>query len=110
MSDKEMFPCYYPEFQEVRESTTFWSDFSIADRFGHNAIRDTFKRAFNEWKGNYKYLTELVVVLNRKCWQHYGSGDETTSKLYKELYDKANDYGINNLKGEEGRFFFYVLD
>ena len=44
--------------------TTFWEDFSIADRFGLSAIQDTFKRAFEEWKNNYKYLTELILVLN----------------------------------------------
>ena len=42
--------------------TTFWEDFSIADRFGLSAIQDTFKRAFEEWKNNYKYLTELILV------------------------------------------------
>ena len=46
--------------------TTFWNDFSIADRFGLSAIQDTFNRAFKEWKENYKYLTELVLVLNHK--------------------------------------------
>ena len=30
--------------------TTFWDDFSIADRFGISAIKDTYKRAFEEWK------------------------------------------------------------
>lgn len=30
--------------------TTFWEDFSIAERFGLSAIQDTFKRAFKEWK------------------------------------------------------------
>ena len=30
--------------------TTFWEDFSIAERFGLSAIRDTFNRAFKEWK------------------------------------------------------------
>ena len=49
--------------------TTFWQDFSIADRFGVAAIKDTFTRAFNEWKHDYKYLTELVMVLNWKIWQ-----------------------------------------
>ena len=52
--------------------TTFWEDFSIADRFGLSAIQDTFKRAFEEWKNNYKYLTELILVLNHKIWQYYG--------------------------------------
>ena len=28
--------------------TTFWNDFSIADRFGLSAIQDTFNRAFEE--------------------------------------------------------------
>lgn len=28
--------------------TTFWSDLSIADRFGLPAVRDTFRRAFEE--------------------------------------------------------------
>ena len=42
--------------------TTFWSDFSIADRFGAAAVRDTFERAMKEWKCNHIYLTELVMV------------------------------------------------
>ena len=30
--------------------TTFWEDFSIAERFGLSAIQDTFNRSFKEWK------------------------------------------------------------
>lgn len=30
--------------------TTFWEDFSIAERFVLSAIQDTFNRAFKEWK------------------------------------------------------------
>ena len=56
--------------------TTFWEDFSIADRFGVTAIKDTFTRAFNEWKHDYKYLTELVMVLNWKLWHFYSKGNE----------------------------------
>ena len=51
--------------------TTFWEDFTIADFFGVKAIQDTFDRAFGEWKKDYKYLTELILVLNHKIWQHY---------------------------------------
>ena len=32
--------------------TTFWEDFSIADRFGLDAVKDTYIRAFKEWKNN----------------------------------------------------------
>lgn len=43
--------------------TTFWQDFSIADKFGNNAVADTYRRAKSEWKDNYKYWTELCHVL-----------------------------------------------
>lgn len=56
--------------------TTFWEDFTIADRFGLSAIRDTYNRAFKEWNENYKFLTELVLVLNHKIWQHHKSHPE----------------------------------
>lgn len=51
--------------------TTFWDDFTIADKYGESGIRDTYKRAFKAWKKDYKFLTELVMVLNWKCWYHH---------------------------------------
>ena len=54
--------------------TTFWSDFSIAERFGYEAIDDTAERAYEEWKNDVKYLTELVMILNHKCWMYYHDG------------------------------------
>ena len=89
--------------------TTFWEDFSIADKFGISAVKDTFNRAFNEWKGNYIYLTELVLVLNHKIWQHYEK-NEALAKVYNELWEKADAYAVNNLKGEELSHFYNVLD
>lgn len=50
--------------------TTFWGDFSIADKYGIAGVKDTYKRAFNEWKDDYKFFTELTLVLNHKIWQH----------------------------------------
>ena len=90
--------------------TTFWDDFSIADRFGVKAVRDTYRRAFNEWKTNYQYLTELVMVLNWKLWQHYELGNDTLSDVYQELWDKADGYAMDRLKGEELNYFFRTTD
>lgn len=90
--------------------TTFWEDFSIADMFGEAAIRDTYKRAFKEWKSNYKYLTELVMVLNWKLWWHYEKGSRYLSKVYEELWEKADLYAQEHLKGEELQYFFRVTD
>ena len=89
--------------------TTFFEDFSIADNFGVNAIKDTYKRAFAEWKDNYKYLTELVMVLNWKSWQHYHKNDEY-AKLYVELYEKADAYACENLKGDELAYYYKTTD
>lgn len=92
-----------------RVTTTFWMDFSIADAFGKSAIQDTFDRAFAGWKNNYKYLTELVMVLNHKCWQWHEKND-TYCTLYSDLYYKARDYAYDNLQGDELDFFYSVTD
>ena len=89
--------------------TTFWEDFSIADAFGESAIRDTYKRAFEEWKQNYKYLTELVMVLNWKIWQYHGK-NEQIAQVYNKLWEQADLYACENLKGEEASYFFRTTD
>lgn len=67
--------------------TTFWNDFSIADRFGLSAVQDTFNRAFEEWKEDYKYLTELVLVLNHKIWR-----TTRISRNMQTLYQTPSTY------------------
>lgn len=90
--------------------TTFWDDFSIAERFGRDAVIDTFKRVFNKWKDNHVYLTELVMVLNHKLWAHYDRENYEFSVIYDELWKKANSYAYNNLKGEELKYFYQTTD
>lgn len=90
--------------------TTFWEDFSIADMFGSPAIRDTFNRAFDEWKSHHVYLTELVMVLNHKIWQHYRAGREGKAQLYDRLWRKAQDYAFENLKDDELTYFLNTTD
>lgn len=89
--------------------TSFWSDFTMADRFGVSAIKDTYKRAFNEWKDNYKYLTELVMVLNWKIWQFHEKNNQY-AEVYNKLWEEADAYACNNLKGDEAAYFFWTTD
>ena len=89
--------------------TTFWQDFSIADRFGIPSVEDTFNRAFKEWRTNYKYLTELVMVLNHKIFQHYKTNREL-AKVYDGLWREADAWGCENLKDEELDYFIRTLD
>lgn len=90
--------------------TTFWEDFSTADAFGSGAITDTYNRAFKEWKNNYKYFTELVMVLNWKCWEWHYRNRFSLSELYSNLFYKAQEWGYNNLKGDELTYFWRTLD
>lgn len=90
--------------------TTFWMDFTIADKFGIEAVKDTFKRAFSEWKTDYIYLTELTLVINWKCWQHYEKNNIEISKLYSAYYYQLREYGLDNLKGKELEYFIKTLD
>ena len=89
--------------------TTFWQDFSIADAFGSDAVKDTFKRSFAEWKTDYVYLTELVLVLNHKIWQHYEHNDEL-ARLYNDLWQQAEQYAVENLEGEALTYFYQTTD
>lgn len=97
-------------YNDYEFKTTFWSDFSIADKFGIEGIKDTFKRAFEEWKNNYIYLTELVLVLNWKLWEHYENGNESIARVYNDLWEQAQSYGYDNLEGEELSYFIKTLD
>lgn len=89
--------------------TTFWQDFSIADAFGGDAVTDTFHRAFNEWKDNCVYITELVMVLNHKIAQWYEKNMEL-AKLYDKYYHAAACYAEDNLKGAKLQYYYRVTD
>ena len=89
---------------------TFFMDFSIADVFGANAVKDTFNRAFKEWKDDYKMLTALVITLNHKIWQHYEAENNELALVYDELWKKADQYAFDTLKDDELEYFIEVTD
>ena len=89
---------------------TFFMDFSIADVFGANAVKDTFNRAFKEWKDNYKMLTALVITLNHKIWQHYEAENNELALVYDKLWKEADQYAFDTLKDDELKYFIEVTD
>lgn len=89
--------------------TTFYTDFSIADKFGVEAIKDTYSRSFASWQHDYKYITELSLVLNWKIWWWYGVNDEC-SKLYDRLWRQLDEWCMDNLKDEELEYYCKTID
>ena len=92
--------------------STFWYDFSIADIFGERAIRETYERAFNEWKDDIKYMTELTIALNYKIWEWYEK-DEDIAKVYNELWEQIEEYILGDdtkFSEDEITYFYRITD
>lgn len=117
-----------PEVIGYKRQTTFWDDFSIAEVFGKDnsdtglaAVKDTYSRAFNEWKTNCVYVTELSMVLNHKIWYWYDVTNKSTddfikhyadllSHLYDELWRATDEWCTDNLKGKDAEYYFQTID
>lgn len=97
------------EMTGYKPITTFYMDFTIADVWGLDAIRETFERSFNDWKNNYKYITELSLVLNWKIWRWYDEKYEF-AVLYDELWRKIDKWCLDNLKGVELDYYLQTTD
>lgn len=89
--------------------TTFYMDFSIADKFGKGAIKDTYERALEGWKDDYKYITELYMVLNWKIWEHCRT-NAPYAELYEMLWDELEEWIHNNFNKEEISYFYRTTD
>lgn len=89
--------------------TSFWTDFSIAEKFGLEAVMDTYERAFKEWKTNTVYVTELTMVLNWKLFQWYKK-DKDMYYLYTNLYYETDDWCCRNLKGADLAYYYKTTD
>ena len=90
--------------------TTFYQDFSIADMFGTSAIRDTYRNGLETAKAlGYKELTEFVMALNWKIYEHYPENCQYAN-LYNDLWMKAEDFTREYLTGDELLYFFETTD
>ena len=102
------------EFCGYKPITTFWEDFRIADCFtcggdDPRPILDTYKRAFNEWKDNTKYLTELSMVLAHSSDFWYERNIKLSQK-YAELWQKLDEWIYENWEGEDIQYYFEITD
>ena len=88
----------------------FMQDFRIADRFGADAIKDTYSRAFGEWKNDVKYFASFVLTLNHQIWHHHGNGNEELANLYDTLWKQADSWGCEHFTGDDLAYYYDFLD
>lgn len=90
--------------------TTFGMDFSIADAFGVEAIKDTYKNGLEYALSDAKYFAEFVMVLNHKIWEWYQVNEEI-ARVYDTLWRKAdNMINDKHFSKEEIRYILNYLD
>lgn len=102
----------YPKWVMAEEMgytplTTFWQDFCIADKFGLQAVRGTYRRCCH-WKHDYKLWTEMILVLNHKIWQHHGKHN-ALANLYQDLWDKAQ-LEVDKWSDEQKEYYYSITD
>lgn len=95
---------------ENNVKTTFNIDFMIAEEFGEWAVRETFKRAFNEWKNNVEMFTAFTMVLNHRLFDRYNLWNEDMAHLYDELWREADEYAVTNFKGKDLDYYYKTTD
>ena len=100
----------YMKTLDYETITTFWADFAIAEAFGMESVKDTFERCMEEWKSDIKFTTELVLVLNLRSWYKYDNGQDRLSRLYADLYCKADTYVNSHFSEEDFEYYFNITD
>jgi hypothetical protein len=99
--------------------STCWQDFCIANRFGIDAVKDTFDRIFEGFKHDIKVITELSMSLNWMSWRMHSAYEKShrtldgqMRDLYISLYEKVNDYVYESgeVSEDDISYYFSVTD
>ena len=109
----------YPKVETMLDSesmcgytqrTTFWDDFTIAERFGLPAIKDTYKNAFTSWKTDVVFITELVLVLNWKMLYMDERHMTEKSVMYYKCWVELSNWCERHLEAGAYEYFLNVTD
>jgi len=105
---KETLPGGYKPF------TTFFTDLDIANGFGVESVKDTYKRVTEQWLDDYKYYTEFVMCLNLHLWDRYQNHgkDDPLARLYNDLFFEAKEKLWNRWENDDeaSEYIFNTLD
>ena len=89
--------------------TTFFADLSIAECYGVNGVKDTYKNVMKSWGDDLEFMCEWVIALNQKIWQHHQSNPDL-GKLYDELWRQADEYCMDKFEGDDLTAYLDYVD
>ena len=87
-------------------NNTFDKDFYIAELFGVESIKETYKRAFFGWKHDIRYLTALALTMNDRGWRWHKKCDELAD-LYFGFWRELDQYILDGEEDESGEDYNY---
>lgn len=92
----------------------FWQAFTEAEKDGEATIITIASIMYQRWRDDIEELTDLVMVINHKSWDHYRKGNakyqEVYTELYYKYYEKALDYLEKEGREDDLRYFIRTLD
>ena len=104
-----MFENYLKNASGYERKTTFYSDLSIAEWCGgEKAVKETCNRVMKEWIDDIDYITEFVMAVNIKSWQHYENDKQELSKLYSTLYHQSFDKVLKHYEGNQEAISYFL--
>lgn len=109
----------YPKVETMLDSeslcgytqrTTFWDDFTLAEKLGVPDIERTYRNAFNSWKTDVVFITELVLVLNWKMLYMDEKHMTEKSVMYYKCWVELSNWCERHLEAGAYEYFISVTD
>ena len=92
----------------------FWQAFTEAEEDGEATVVTIASILYQRWRDDIEELTDLVMIINHKSWDHYRNGNakyqEVYTELYYKYYEKALDYLEKEGREDDLRYFIRTLD
>lgn len=89
--------------------STFYSDLSIAEWFGQEAVQETYDDVCKHWLKDVEMFTEFIIALNYKCWEWYDK-EIDASQFYADLYHKADELFADHYKDDKEALEYYYRE
>lgn len=97
------------EMNGYETQTTLYGDFTIADAFGVDAVKDTYNRVFKEWQHSAVFMTELSLVLNHKIWEHHNNNNPLVV-TYDTLWKLHDEWCGRAMSDEDYEYYLRITD
>lgn len=97
--------------------SNFWEQFTeieIKSNIEEDDFRDLAETLFQAYKNNIIFLTELILVINHKCWYWFENNNGELAKIYSLLYYEYDSFALNyiekNMTQKEITYYLRTLD